>query len=87
MKILVTGATGFVGREVLRQLHAAGHSVRVVARGARPDAARLPRPNSVADAKRSSGRLASARRSAASIPDGTLTPLFDKAGGSSSRIA
>lgn len=32
MKVLVTGATGFVGRKVLRQLHAAGYSVRVVAR-------------------------------------------------------
>jgi uncharacterized protein YbjT (DUF2867 family) len=32
MKVLVTGATGFVGREVVRQLHAAGQSIRILAR-------------------------------------------------------
>lgn len=32
MKVLVTGGTGFVGREVLRQLCAAGHEPRVLAR-------------------------------------------------------
>lgn len=32
MKVFVTGGTGFVGREVLRQLVAAGHGVRVLVR-------------------------------------------------------
>jgi uncharacterized protein YbjT (DUF2867 family) len=32
MKVLVTGATGFVGREIVRQLRAAGHTIRILAR-------------------------------------------------------
>ena len=32
MKVLVTGGTGFVGKEVLRQLHAAGHQIRLLVR-------------------------------------------------------
>jgi NADH dehydrogenase len=36
MKIVVTGGTGFVGREVVRQLLNAGHQVRCIARGGRP---------------------------------------------------
>ena len=49
MKILVTGATGFVGREVLRQLYTGGHTVRIVARI--PDKAtdQLPQPCSVTE--------------------------------------
>ncbi|MFZ4732633.1 MAG: NAD-dependent epimerase/dehydratase family protein [Pirellulales bacterium] len=45
-RVLVTGGTGFVGRQVLRALHVSGHALRVVIR--RGSAARLPVP--VADA-------------------------------------
>jgi uncharacterized protein YbjT (DUF2867 family) len=49
MKILVTGATGFVGREVLRQLHAAGHEARVLVRDTKAAADRLPQPSCVTE--------------------------------------
>ena len=32
MRVLVTGATGFVGLEILSQLHQQGHSIRILAR-------------------------------------------------------
>ena len=41
MNVLVTGATGFVGQEVLRQLQAAGHSSCIVARHPRSGRALL----------------------------------------------
>ena len=37
MKVFLTGGTGFVGREVLRQLLAAGHSVRALVRAGSED--------------------------------------------------
>ena len=40
MKVLVTGGTGFVGRQVLRHLTQAGHSVRVLVRRPESSAAR-----------------------------------------------
>ena len=39
MKVLVTGASGFVGEEILPQLHRAGHSIRILAR--HPQSARI----------------------------------------------
>ncbi|PYJ08097.1 MAG: hypothetical protein DME25_02330 [Verrucomicrobia bacterium] len=32
MKVLVTGATGFVGRHIVRELHRAGHAIRILSR-------------------------------------------------------
>jgi NADH dehydrogenase len=40
MNVMVTGATGFVGREVLRQLLTRGHAVRIVVRNPAAAAAR-----------------------------------------------
>jgi dihydroflavonol-4-reductase len=54
MKILVTGATGFIGSHVVRRLLAAGHGVRVLAR-ASSDTSGLPH-----EAEVTRGELASA---------------------------
>jgi uncharacterized protein YbjT (DUF2867 family) len=40
MKVFVTGATGFVGKEIVQQLHQAGHSVRMLVRDKRLDETR-----------------------------------------------
>ena len=42
MKIAITGATGFIGRYMVRGMVAAGHSVRVLCRPGREDALDLP---------------------------------------------
>lgn len=54
MKVLVTGATGFIGGFVVRQLHEARIEVRIASRhpeqlGAKGDAARLPEPDAPAE--------------------------------------
>ena len=40
MRVFITGATGFVGREILRQAHDAGHQIGILSR--HPDS-RLPK--------------------------------------------
>jgi uncharacterized protein YbjT (DUF2867 family) len=47
MKIAITGGTGFVGRNIVRLLTAAGHEVVLIARGndkTDPTVRALPRP-------------------------------------------
>jgi uncharacterized protein YbjT (DUF2867 family) len=39
MKVLITGGTGFVGREIVRELHGAGHSLRLLVRNRNASAA------------------------------------------------
>lgn len=55
MNVLVTGGTGFIGRRVVEQAIARGHSVRVLTRG--PEVADLPRGVTVARADLRSDRL------------------------------
>jgi NADH dehydrogenase len=40
MKVFVTGGTGFVGQEVVQQLHEAGHAIRLLARNPKAESAR-----------------------------------------------
>ena len=42
MKIAITGATGFIGRYMLRGMIAAGHDVRALVRPGREDALERP---------------------------------------------
>ncbi len=59
MKVLVTGGTGFVGQEIVRQLHQAGHTIRILVRHPQsPSALEIAstfgceiQPGSVLDAK------------------------------------
>jgi uncharacterized protein YbjT (DUF2867 family) len=41
VKVLVTGGTGFVGREIVRELHGAGHSLRLLVRNQNAPAAQV----------------------------------------------
>ncbi|RJT30869.1 NAD-dependent epimerase/dehydratase family protein [Mesorhizobium waimense] len=52
MKVLVTGATGFIGRPVVQQLREAGFEVRIASRHREPtsDAVLLPDPDAPAEA-------------------------------------
>lgn len=52
MKVLVTGATGFIGRQVVQQLREAGFEVRIASRHPEPasDAVLLPAPDAPAAA-------------------------------------
>ena len=45
MKVLVTGATGFFGGNLVRVLHARGHDVRYLARGGKTAIAAKDLPN------------------------------------------
>ncbi len=47
MKIAITGATGFIGRYMVRGMLGAGHEVRVLCRPGREDALELPEGHSV----------------------------------------
>ncbi|HEY9174566.1 MAG TPA: complex I NDUFA9 subunit family protein [Verrucomicrobiae bacterium] len=55
MKVLVTGATGFVGQEVLQELHAAGHTTRLLAR--RPESGQMRKLTSEFNASAFSGNV------------------------------
>ncbi len=60
MNVLVTGATGFVGREVLRQLQARGHTICIVAR------------NPAAAARATAGRFGAELRRGDVVKDASL---------------
>jgi uncharacterized protein YbjT (DUF2867 family) len=49
MRVFVTGATGFVGQEILRQLHAGGYGVRILTRNPASVAARKTGSNYAAE--------------------------------------
>lgn len=68
VKVLVTGGTGFVGQEILRQLHAAGHSIRLLAR----------RPSSP-DACRAAGRFDAELRQGDILSPPSLEAVFSGA--------
>jgi NADH dehydrogenase len=65
VKVFVTGASGFVGEEILRQLHAAGYDIRILARKEKSSAVQSAaarfkveiHPGDVTDAQTLSGAL------------------------------
>lgn len=68
MKVFVTGATGFVGREVVRQAHQVGHSVGILARD--PRVGRVRELAAQSGAKVSAGDV---------LEPGTLPTAFEEA--------